>query len=196
MGRSRLEPWDREHAQGGAAARGRGAGALARHRPPGTALQTNRHGTGTTPSTAATATGQDVGLRPRQRGTPVPDTVRHRTEARLRRFAEQHFAGRYTRLDVRFRGPFCYVDACTEPEPPAAAWPPPDWPETRDAYLERLRATSTHRCRLRSFADEERWGFAFSTDSNERYEPSVFPSGEFAGPPEEAFRVAAEAYLR
>jgi hypothetical protein len=39
-------------------------------------------------------------------------------------------------------------------------------------------------------------GFAFSTSSNERYALPVFPSGEFVGPPEEAFRVAAEAYLR
>jgi hypothetical protein len=129
-------------------------------------------------------------------GTPIPEPVRQRTEERLRRFAEQHFAGRYTRLDVRFRGRFCYVDAYTEPEPPTASWPPPDWPETREEYLERLRATPTHLCRLRYFADEERWGFAFYTYSNERYELSVFPSGEFVGPPEEAFRVAADAYLR
>jgi hypothetical protein len=124
-------------------------------------------------------------------GTPIPEPVRQRTEERLRRFA-----GRYTRLDVRFRGQFCYVDAYTEPEPPTASWPPPDWPETREAYLERLRATPTHLCRLRYFGDEEGWGFAFYTYSNERYELSVFPSGEFVGPPEEAFRAAAGAYLR
>ena len=66
----------------------------------------------------------------------------------------------------------------------------------REEYLDRLRATPTHLCRLRYFADEERWGFAFYTYSNERYEPSVFPSGEFVGPPEQALGVAAEAYLR
>jgi hypothetical protein len=43
---------------------------------------------------------------------------------------------------------------------------------------------------------EERWGFAFYAYSSERYELSVVPSGEFFGPPEEAFRVSAEAYLR
>jgi len=62
--------------------------------------------------------------------------------------------------------------------------------------VERLRNTPTHLCRLRYFGDQERWGFAFYTYSGERYELSVFPSGEFLGPPEEAFQVAAGAYLR
>jgi hypothetical protein len=131
-------------------------------------------------------------------GRPIPEAVRQRTEERLRRYAEQHFAGRYTRLDIRFRGQFCYVDAFTEPEPPGPNWPPPDWPETREEYLTRLRNTPTHLCRLRYFGgvgDEERWGFAFYTYSGERYELSVFPSGEFFGLPEEALRVSAEAYL-
>ena len=48
-----------------------------------------------------------------------------------------------------------------------------------------------HLCRLRYFGDEARWGFAVYTYSNERYEVSVFPSGEFRGPPEEAFRAVA-----
>jgi hypothetical protein len=129
-------------------------------------------------------------------GKPIPEPVRRRTEERVRREAETHFAGRYTRLDIRFRGQFCYVDAYTEPEPLGPNWPPPDWPETRDEYLERLRTTPTHLCRLRYFGDEEGWGFAFYTYSNERYQLSMFPSGEFFGPPEDAFRVSAEAYLR
>jgi len=117
-------------------------------------------------------------------------------EERIRRYAEQHFTGRYTRLDVRFRGQFCYIDAYAEPEPLRPNWPPPDWPETREEMLERLRNTSTHLCRLRYFGDEERWGFAFYTYSNERYELSVYPSGEFLGRPEEAFQVSAQLYLQ
>ena len=62
-------------------------------------------------------------------------------------------------------------------------------------WLARLRDTPTHLCRLRYFGDDERWGFAFYTYSNDRYELSVFPSGDFFGPPEEAFRVSAEVYL-
>jgi hypothetical protein len=108
-----------------------------------------------------------------------------------------HFAGRYTKLDIRFHGQFCYIDAFTEPEPPPDDWPPVDWPETREEYLQRLRATPTKLCRLRYFGGEDRWGFAFYTYSNERYELSAYPSsGEFLGPPEEAFHVSAQAYLR
>ncbi len=128
-------------------------------------------------------------------GVRIPEAAKRHTEQRLRRYAEEHFSGRYTRLNIRFRGQFCYIDAYTEPETHSDNWPPPDWPETREEYLERLRNTPTHLCRLRYFGDEERWGFAFYTYSNERYELSVYPSGEFLGTPEEAFEVAAGVYL-
>jgi hypothetical protein len=127
-------------------------------------------------------------------GVKIPDSVKRRTEARLRRYAEEHFAGKYTRLEIRFRGKFCYIDAYTEPEE-MPGWPPPDWPESREEHLERLRNTPTHLCRLRYFGDEERWGFAFYTYSNEKYELSIFPSGDFRGTPEEAFDTAAQVYL-
>jgi hypothetical protein len=133
---------------------------------------------------------------PNSGGKKIPPAVQQRTEQRIRRYAEAHFAGKYTRLDIRFRGQFCYIDAYTEPEPPGPNWPPPDWPETREQMLERLRNTPTHLARLRYFGNEEGWGFAFYTYSNERYELSVFPSGEFHGPPEDAFEAAANAYLR
>ncbi len=133
---------------------------------------------------------------PDRGGTRIPEAVQRRTEQRIRRYAEQNFGGRYTRLDVRFRGQFCYVDAYTEPEPLGPNWPPPDWPESREEMIERLRNTPTHLCRLRYFGGEERWGFAFYTYSNERYELSVFPSGEFFGTPEEAFQVSAGVYLQ
>jgi hypothetical protein len=132
---------------------------------------------------------------PNSGGKKIPEAVRLRTEQRLRRYAEEHFAGRYTRLDIRFRGQFCYIDAYQEPEPLGSNWPPPDWPETREEMMERLRATPTHLCRLRYFGDD-RWGYAFYTYSNERYELSVFPNGEFFGVPEDAFQASANAYLR
>ena len=127
-------------------------------------------------------------------GVKIPDAVKRRATQRIRRYAEQHFAGSFTRLEIRFRGKSCYVDAYTEPEA-SPDWPPPDWPESREEYLERLRNTPTHLCRLRYFGDEERWGFAFYTYSNERYELSIFPSGDFYGTPEEAFDTAASVYL-
>ena len=128
-------------------------------------------------------------------GTRIPDAVKRRTEERIRRYAEEHFAGSYNRLEIRFRGQFCYIDAYVEPEPLGPGWPPADWPETREEYLERQRNTPVHLCRLRYFGNQEGWGFAFYTYSHGRYELAVFPSGEFFGPPEEAFRVSAEAYL-
>jgi hypothetical protein len=129
-------------------------------------------------------------------GVKIPEAVKYRTEDRIRRYAEANFAGRYTRLDVRFRGKFCYIDAYTEPEPLGPNWPPPDWPETREEYIERMRNTPTHLCRLRYFGREEGWGFAFYSYANERYELSIFPTGEFFGSPEDAFEVSAGLYLQ
>ena len=127
-------------------------------------------------------------------GVKIPDTVKRRTEQRIRAYAEQHFAGKYTRLDIRFRGQFCYIDAYTEPIL-RDGWPPDDWPETREEYVERLRNTPTHLCRLRYFGGEERWGFAFYTYSNEKYTLAMFDDGEFLGTPEDAFRISARLYL-
>ncbi len=132
--------------------------------------------------------GPDIG------GTKISDAVKMRTEARIRKYAEENFAGRYEKLEIRFRGHFCYIDAYTEPEMPGPDWPPKDWPETREEMIERLRNTPTHLCRLRYFGDEEKWGFAFYTYSGEKYELSIFPSGEFYGPPEDAFE-ASSLYL-
>ncbi|MBI4316911.1 MAG: hypothetical protein HY675_00355 [Chloroflexi bacterium] len=132
---------------------------------------------------------------PGSRDVRIPDAVQRRAEQRIRSSAEEHFSGRYTRLDIRFRGQFCYIDAYTETEPLGPNWPPPDWPATREEHLDRLRNTPVHLCRLCYFGDEQRWGFAFYTYSNERYELSVFPSGEFLGTPEDAFQVSAEVYL-
>ncbi len=127
-------------------------------------------------------------------GKKISEAVKARTEARIRRYAAEHLAGRFTRLDVRFRGQFCYIDAYTEPSIPPD-WPPPDWPETREAMIERLRDTPTHLCRLRFFGNEEGWGWAFYTYSNEKYELSIYPNGDFFGRPEEAFHLSAQMYL-
>lgn len=54
---------------------------------------------------------------PHSGGTTIPDHVRQSTERRIEAFAAEHFAGRYRKLTVRFRGQFCYVDAFVEPGP-------------------------------------------------------------------------------
>jgi hypothetical protein len=134
-------------------------------------------------------------LDPDSGGVKVPEAIKRSTAAHLQQVAEAEFAGRYTRLDIHFRGVFCYVDAYTEPAPPGPNWPPSNWPETTEQYLERLRNTPTHLCRLRYFGPGDRWSFGFYTYSNERYELSFLPSGDFFGTAEDAFRVAAGVYL-
>jgi hypothetical protein len=133
------------------------------------------------------------GFAPNSGGKKIPDNVKRDITTRINKIAEEDFKGRYTRLDIRFRAQFCYIDAYTEPVV-QGGWPPADWPETREVYIERLRNTPIHLCRLRYFGND-RWGFAFYTYSNERYELSVFPTGGFFGRPEEAFIVSAELYL-
>jgi hypothetical protein len=133
---------------------------------------------------------------PNSGGKPIPELVQRRTDARLRRYAEKHYDGRYRRLEIRFRSQFCCIDAYAVPAEPGPNWPPANWPETREEYVERLRTTPIHLCRRRSRGDEEHWGFAFFAYSSEKYELSVFPSGQFFGPPEDAFEVSANVHLQ
>jgi hypothetical protein len=127
-------------------------------------------------------------------GVKIPPAVRERTERRIKAYAGAHYAGKFTRLDVRFRGALCYVDAFTEPEEPS-----PELlrmrGETREQFLDQLRNAPLHMVRLRYFGDEEAWSLAFYTYSNERYEPCAFHNGSFTGTPEEAFEIGA-MYLR
>ena len=128
-------------------------------------------------------------------GVTIKSTLKPGIEHRIRQYAEANFAGRYTKLDIRFRGKFCYVDAYVEPEPLTPDWPPSDWPESREEYQERLRNTPIHLIRLRYYGDPDKWGLAFYSYASEKYELSVFPTGDFKGTPEEAFQVAAGLHL-
>ncbi len=132
-------------------------------------------------------------LDPHSGGNKIPEAVRRATVARLERHAATHYAGPYTRLDIRFRGSLCYVDAFVEPEEPPASLLALTG-ETREQFVERLRATPLHLCRLRYFS-ADRWSLAFYTYSNERYEACMFHNGTFFGTPEEGLDVGA-VYLR
>src|SRR5437868_713463 len=113
-------------------------------------------------------------------GIKIPDVVKQDVLKRIQAVAAEHLEGIYTRIDIRFKAQFCYIDAFQEPPQPTQDWPPKDWPETREAYLERLRSTPIPLCRLRYFGGG-RWGFSLYTFSQEKYELSVFPNGEFFG---------------
>jgi len=90
---------------------------------------------------------------------------------RIESVAENHFKGKYIRLDIRFKGQFCYIDAYEEPDL-REGWPPEEWPETREDYVERMRNTPTHLCRLRYLGDDE-WSYAFYAYSSEMYKLCV-----------------------
>jgi hypothetical protein len=105
---------------------------------------------------------------PHTGGKKVSPVVQERTRARLEVHGHRQYPGRYDRLDVRFRGALCYVDAYRQSSP-----------------------HPLHLVRLRFFGDEDRWTLAFFTYSQERYEPCVFHHGEFHGTPEDALDVGA-----
>ena len=54
---------------------------------------------------------------PNSGGVTIPEHKRGEVKRRLEKYAAENYAGRYTRLEVRFRGQFCYIDAYTEPAP-------------------------------------------------------------------------------
>ncbi len=71
---------------------------------------------------------------PGRGGLRINEVTEQRTKKRIIKYAQTNFAGSYTKLDIRFRMQFCYVDAYTE--------------------------ESLYYClfRLRFFGDEEKWG--------------------------------------
>jgi hypothetical protein len=131
---------------------------------------------------------------PHTGGIKIPPAVRQRTDQRIRSYAEARYAGRFTRLGIRFREQLCYIDAYVEPAEPSSALLRL-LEETREQYMERLRNAPIHLCRLRYFGNEEKWSMAFYTYSQEKYEPCMFGDGSFHGSPEAAFEIGA-LYLR
>ncbi|MFB1489805.1 MULTISPECIES: hypothetical protein [unclassified Thiocapsa] len=129
-------------------------------------------------------------LDPQSGGQKIPDATKKLISRRILDHAAENYAGKYNRIEVRFRGQFCYIDAYTEPYV-AADYDPTLFGESREAYIERLRHMPTHLCRLRYFDDENQWSMAFYTYSHEEYEPCVFNNGSWYGTPEEAFDTSA-----
>jgi hypothetical protein len=127
---------------------------------------------------------------PHSGGVKIPDAVRRRVEQRIKAYANAHYAGKFNRIDVRFRGALCYIDAYLEPAEPGEKLLELSG-ESREQYFDRLRNYPTHLCRLRYFGNEESWSLAFYTYSHERYEPSMFNNGSFFGTPEEAFDIGS-----
>jgi hypothetical protein len=127
---------------------------------------------------------------PHSGGVKIPEKVKLTTKQRILTYAEKHYAGKYKRIDVRFKAQFCYIDAYIEPYIPDN-FDASRLGETREEFYERVSNIPTHLCRLRYKGDEEKWTMAFYTYSNEKYEISVFNNGTFFGTPEEAFQTSA-----
>ena len=105
---------------------------------------------------------------PHAGGVTIPAAVQVRTRARVLAHAAKHYAGRYDRLEFRFRGALCYLDAYRNSS---------DLP--------------VHLVRLRYFGGEDRWSVAFYTYSHERYEPTFFADGNDMGTPEQALDIGS-----
>lgn len=127
---------------------------------------------------------------PQSGGKKIPDLVKSTIRQRILEHARKHYEGKYNRIDVRFRGRFCYIDAYTEPYVPKR-FDEQLYGESRHEHIERLRNTPTHLCRLRYFGDEDSWSMAFYTYSHEKYEPCILGNGSWHGTPEEAFDTSA-----
>ena len=108
---------------------------------------------------------------PHSGGKKAPPAVQERIRDRILKHAAKKYAGRYDRIDVRFRGALCYVDAYVESSP---------YP--------------LHLVRLRYNGNEDSMSVAFYTYSHEKYEPTFFADGDH-GTPEEAFDIGA-VYLQ
>ena len=131
---------------------------------------------------------------PHSGGEKIPNNVKERTKDRILKHAEKLYDGKYERLNIRFRKQFCYIDAYVMPDIPDD-FPPPDFPETREEYIERVSNVPLHLFRIRYFGKDDRWSLAFYKYSDEKYEPCIFDNGTFHGTPEEAFDVGA-VYLQ
>ncbi|MEK6755121.1 MAG: hypothetical protein AABZ02_03110 [Bacteroidota bacterium] len=107
---------------------------------------------------------------PHSGGTPVPEKVREETRARILAATQRRELKNISRVEVRFQGVFCYLDA-----------------------YEKGSAVPTHLCRLRysSGRNPDSWSAAFYSYAHERYEPCVFPSGKWLGTPEDGLEVGA-----
>ena len=104
-------------------------------------------------------------------GQKIPPLLQAETRERILKHAAEIVPDKASQLRVSFRGHFCYIDA-DEPDHPIPL----------------------HMCRLRylgRFREPKAWSLAFYTYSHEKYEPSVFGSGEFEGTPEEALEIGA-----
>jgi len=131
---------------------------------------------------------------PQSGGQKVPPQVQTEVIQKLPAYAQEKYVGikGLIRIDVRFKGQFCYIDAFDEPSEPdekSLSY----FGVTREEFIEQQRNTPSPLCRLRYFALRG-WTLAVYTYSNEKYEPALFPGGKWEGTPEEGLDVVMRMY--
>lgn len=141
------------------------------------------------PKTGKNRTGRQWVFNPQAGGRPIPVWMRDVIRQRILDHAQKCCAGKFIRIDVRFRGAMCYIDAYQEPDPASRRWAE-TLGESAAEFDQRIRNTPVHMVRLRYFADD-RWSCAFYTYSHERYEPCIYPHGDWFGTVEQAFDIGA-----
>jgi hypothetical protein len=105
---------------------------------------------------------------PHSGGQKPKPAVQDRIRERILKHAAKNYAGRYDRIDVRFRGALCYVDAYVGSSP-----------------------HPTHLVRLRHNGNESSMSVACYTYSHEAYQATFFADGSDHGTPEDAFDIGA-----
>lgn len=128
---------------------------------------------------------------PQSGGVKIPNGIKSLIRDRILAYAQKHYSGKYNRIDVRFRGKFCYIDAYTEPNISPDYNPELFGGKSREERIAELRELPFHLCRLRYFGDDDKWTMAFYSYSKMSYEPCYFDNGTWHGTPEEAFDSSA-----
>jgi hypothetical protein len=82
-------------------------------------------------------------------GMKIPDAVKSRIRQRILTHAQKHYAGKYNRIEVWFRGKFCYIDAYTEPFISPEYDPELYGGKSRKERIAELREIPTHLCMRR-----------------------------------------------
>jgi len=127
---------------------------------------------------------------PHSGGMKIPEKIKGQVTKRIINSAEENYNGKYTRIDVRYKTHFCYIDAYVKAIVPEN-YDTSLFSESREDRIERLNNTPIHLCRLRYKGNDEKWTLAFYTYNHNKYEPSIFDNGSFYGTPEEGFLSSA-----
>ena len=103
---------------------------------------------------------------PHSGGNKISDARKRDVKRRIDSYAKEHLKDKCERIEVTFRSQLCYIYAI----------------EIHQGTKQEMK---TPMCRLRHF-DLEKWSISLFTWSNEKYEPAMFPKGEWFGTVEEA----------